>query len=308
MKQADVNEIKCGETKTMPLLVGSSKKKVGVVKVSNDEENLYLTVKADDNMYMKKVYFNIGAKEDIPFFSNGFPNLYKFNYKAFPYYFGGQKKATYVIPLSSINLDCFEIVAYAKVFSKRSWCYYSAFAYNKERTQEYHYSQYSRCYYFKDWVRSFEYCISDCDDGTLSAYGFCHNEICFSENGFPAIGWVNGPINQKGNAFRLYAKVEGCDYENAIYVGTAYGFYNFDRKDIYVEYNLEDTDYVLVEGSVYIGSTSYPLNGDGEETIDPAEFPYRATGLEGVNRYQFFIENVPDDFYIIPHAVVRLAE
>ena len=171
LTKSDVDDLACGESTTMPLLAGYYKKQVGEVQVTNDGENLYLNFSASDKNYMKKVYLYIGEKGSIPFYSNGFPNLRKFNYKAFPYYYGGTKNATYVIPLSSIDLDCFEIVAYSKVYNSISRCYYSSFAYDSNRTQQYYYSRYSGCYYFRDWVRSFEFCKTSCDDGSMDVFG-----------------------------------------------------------------------------------------------------------------------------------------
>ena len=59
--------------------------------------------------------------------------------------------------------------------------------------------------------------------------------------------------------------------------------------------------------SVAIGAKSQVL-GDIQVISQLKEAYRKAVDLGGVNRYQFFIEDVPDDFYIIPHAVVKLAE
>lgn len=224
LKPSDVtpDDIKnCGETTTLPLLVGSRKKNVGEVTVSNDGENLYLTFTANSRKLMKKVYLYIGEKGNIPFYSNGFPNLRKFNYKAFPYYYGGMKKATYVIPLSSINLDCFEIVAYAKIYDKNSRCYYSAFAYDSNRTQEYTYSYYSGCYYYGDWVRSFEYCKQSCEAECIQAYGF-HEACGFCEDNTFTTFLAYTFINSRGDAgvdIELIINPDGCDITNSSEVG-----------------------------------------------------------------------------------------
>ena len=221
LKPKDVDPTVCGDATIQPLLVGSSKKKVGRVTIANDEENIYITVKAGKNKYIAKTYFYIGEKGSIPFYSNGFPNLRKFNYKAFPYYFGGEKKATYVIPLSSINLDCFEIVAYAKVYDAYSNCYYSAFAYDKERTQEYSYSYYTGCYYFGDWVRSFEYCKQTCEVPCVQAYGF-HEKCAFCENDvlgtFLAYLFIDSN-GEKGFEVELNTNPNGCDVSNSPIIG-----------------------------------------------------------------------------------------
>ncbi len=301
LKQTDVDEIKCGDTKEMPLLVGSRKKKVGVVKVSNDDENLYLTVKANDQKYLKKVYFYIGEKESIPFYSNGYPKLYKFDYKAFPYYYGGQKKATYIIPLSSIDTECFEIVAYAKVFDRNSWCYYSAFAYDASRTQEYTYSYYTGCYYFKEWVRSFEYCTKPCTNEII-AHGFKkknpEHSYCFTTDGFSDWGWTNNlgtfELRFELNRFRVPLFIDGatCDESDAKEIGYA-------RVEVYsemvngveellvdIKYVMSDAHYVFDEVNLYIGTDKYPKDANGDDTIDPAYYDYHQD-LEGVTDYIF---------------------
>ena len=286
----------CGDAKVVDLIAGQHIN-VGTVTVSNDEENLYVTYETSGDWYLTETHVYVGDEADIPYNGAGNPR-----FGHFPYSESHNNLTSYTYSISLEGLDdCFAVVTHGVVDKIVNG--------DVVERGETAFGCGDKEFPGRRWGCYFDYCKQECEEeDDLEAYGFCHNEICFSESGFPAIGWVNGPINQKGNAFRLYAKVEGCDYENAIYVGTAYGFYNFDRKDIYVSYNLEDTNYVLTDASVYIGSTSFPLNGDGEASIDPEDFPYRALDLGGVNRYQFFIEDVPDDFYIIPHAVVKLAE
>lgn len=312
LNQTKVNEIKCGETKRIPLLVGARKKQVGVVKVSNDEENLYLTVKAGDSKYLKKVYFNIGAKEDIPFYSNGYPNLYKFNYKAFPYYFGGQKKATYVIPLSSIDSNCFEIVAYAKVFDKSSWCYYSAFGYDANLTQKYSYSSYSGCYYFKDWVRSFEYCKNDCTP-TYPTYAVCDGtKRCFTEDGFTNWGWTNGPYYERFG-FALYANAENCDEEQGVQVGQMSFRYDHVTRTGTLRF-VTYAPYILKSTYAYVGAEKYPLDANGEASNLPSDYPFQHINLvdDGSPTVDVIelkdIDDPGTGFYVIGYADVVKSE
>ncbi len=270
----------CGDVRTMPLLVGSRKKQVGEVNVSNDKENLYLTFKADDYKYMKKVYLYIGEKVNIPFYSNGFPNLRKFNYKAFPYYYGGQKEATYVIPLSSIDLDCFEIVAYAKIFDKRSWCYYSSFTYDNDLTQKYYYSYYSGCYYFKDWVRSFEYCKHKCiqaqayalwnDGGDLN-----NNTECIdNESGLTFVSKAAYGFLTSQNYFLVYlfTNTDGCDITDADKIGfIKVSLTNENTGELTIKQYFYNDAYKLEESKLYLGHNPTPSMSDYETiTYSPA--------------------------------------
>ncbi len=283
----DVKALACGETKVMPLLVGSRKKRVGRVEVSNDDENLYLTFRANKSRYMKKVYLYIGEKGQIPFYSNGFPNLRKFNYKAFPYYYGGSKKATYVIPLSSINLDCFEIVAYSKIFDKKSNCFYSAFAYNKNRTQKYSYSGYSGCYYYQDWVRSFEYCTQKCKAECVQAYGF-HEECGFCENDVFNTFLAYTFINSRGDAgvnIELITNVNGCDISGSTEVGHINVSAASDTK-LKIEYQVE-AGYEMCELSFSYGTGRFntPNNFSQQFDTPTTTFSFEIDRLAGANIY-----------------------
>ncbi|MBQ4822381.1 hypothetical protein [Aquimarina sp. MMG016] len=287
LKQRDVDSIKCGDSKTLPLLVGSYKKKVGRVTVSNDGENLYVTFKANRNRYMKKVYLYIGEKTGIPFYSNGFPKLREFNFKAFPYYYGGMKKATYVIPLSSINLDCFEIVAYSKVYDKKSRCYYSAFAYNKNLTQGYSYSGYSGCYYYDDWVRSFEYCVQKCEAECVQAYGF-HEECGFCENDvfntFLAYAFIdrNGPA---GFNIELITNPDGCDISNSTEVGH-FNVAAASETTLKIEYQV-NAGYEMCEIDFNYGTSRLNTPNNYSKVFDTpvTTFSFEIERLSGANIY-----------------------
>ncbi|MDH7447113.1 hypothetical protein [Aquimarina sp. 2201CG14-23] len=287
MKKSDVDAIACGEVTIRPLLVGANKKRVGRVEVANDGENLYLTFRANRHRYMKKVYLYIGAKEDAPFYSNGFPNLYEFNYKAFPYYYGGKKKATYVIPLSSINLDCFEIIAYSKIYDKDSGCYYSAFAYDKNLTQEYSYANNSGCYYFEDWVRSFEYCVKSCEPECIQTYGYhetcgvCENDLF---NTFLAYTFINnnGPA---GFNIELITNANGCDITNSTEVGHI-NVAAIDDTKLKIEYKVND-GYEMCELSFNYGSVKFDTpNNYSQQFITPTKVhTFEIDRLPGANIY-----------------------
>ena len=281
----DVKAAGCGETKVIPLLVGSQKKRVGRVEVTNDGENLYLFFKANKSRYMKKVYLYIGEKGQIPFYSNGFPNLRKFNYKAFPYYFGGTKKAAYVIPLSSINLDCFEIVAYSKIYDADSKCFYSAFAYNKNLTQEYGYSYYSGCYYYREWVRSFEYCVKSCAPECVKAYGF-HEECGFCENDVFNTFLAYVFIDSRGDAgfnIELITNPNGCDISTSTEVGHINVSSVSDTR-LKIEYSV-NPGYEMCEINFNYGTGRFNTPNNFSEQFDTptTSFSFEIDKLSGAN-------------------------
>lgn len=265
---SDVDIEACGNTTTMPLLVGSRKLQVGNVTVSNDGENLYLNFEANSRNLMKKVYLYIGAKENIPFYSNGFPNLRKFNYKAFPYYYGGMSKATYVIPLSSIDLDCFEIIAYSKVYNKDSRCYYTAFAYNKNLTQGYSYSYYSNCYYYGEWVRSFEYCKQKCEVACTSAYGY-HEQCGFCEDNvfytFLAYSFIDAK-GADGFSIELITNLDGCDTTNSEEIGYI-NIASVSDTTLKIEYQV-NAGYEMCELSFSYGTTKNSITTNYSKQFD----------------------------------------
>ncbi len=265
---SDVDVEACGETTTMPLLVGTRKLEVGSVTVSNDGENLYLNFEANDRNLMKKVYLYIGAKENIPFYSNGFPNLRKFNYKAFPYYYGGMKKATYVIPLSSIDLDCFEIVAYSKVYNKDSRCYYTSFAYDKTLDQQYSYYGWWSCVYYGDWVRSFSYCKQECKVECIQAYGF-HAACGFCENNVFTTFLAHTFINSKGDEgvdIELLINPDGCDITNSSDVGHI-NIASISDTKLKIEYQL-NTGYEMCGLSFGYGGSKTSITSEYSKQFD----------------------------------------
>lgn len=286
-KQPDVDALKCGESITMPLLVGSTKKRVGKVVVSNDGENLYLTFRANQERYMKKIYLYIGEKQNIPFYSNGFPNLQAFNYKAFPYYFGGMKNATYVIPLSSVNLDCFEIVAYAKVYDKESGCFYSAFAYDSANTQQYTYSYYTGCYYYGEWVRSFNYCLQSCAPDCVQAYGYhedcgiCENDVL---NTFLAYSFIdrNG---EAGFDIELITNTNGCDIDNSTEVGIM-NIAEAGPDKLKIEYNTI-AGYAICQINFNYGSSRFNTPNNYSQQFDTpvTSYSFEIDRLSGANIY-----------------------
>lgn len=224
----DVDELSCGTSTTLPILLNCNKKQVGELQVSNDDEYLYLTFEAGNNRwYMNSLYLQIGDKKDIPFCSNGYPNLRKFNYRAYPYYYGGTKHAVYKIPLSKINLDTFEIVAYAKMYDSYYGNYYSSFTYDASRTQKYYYSYYYG-YYYGEWVRSFEYCVQACCEPAYAYHegcGFCsvgNNETLYTNKlAFGSlVGWNFILID-------LYKGLEDCDVSK----GTRIGYLKVEVED-----------------------------------------------------------------------------
>ncbi|WP_109438966.1 hypothetical protein [Aquimarina sp. AU119] len=278
----------CGQTTTMPLLVGSRKIEVGNVNVSNDEENLYLTFKANSNYLMKKVYLYIGAKQNIPFYSNGFPNLRKFNYKAFPYYFGGMKEATYVIPLSSIELDCFEIVAYSKIYSKKSNCFYTSFAYDQTLDQEYtYYNHYYGCVYYGDWIRSFEYCKQTCKADCTEVYGY-HEDCGICENGNLNTFFAYSFLDRRGEAgvdVELITSPEGCDITNSEEVGHI-NISSISETKLKIEYQLS-TGYEMCELSFSYGISRFntPNNYSQQFDTPTTSYSFEIDKLTGANIY-----------------------
>ncbi|WP_108867922.1 hypothetical protein [Aquimarina aquimarini] len=285
LTQTDVDSIACGNITKMPLLVGSRKQKVGHVTVSNDGENLYLTFKAKRRNLMKKVYLYIGAKDNIPFYSNGFPNLRKFNYKAFPYYYGGTKEATYIIPLSSIDLDCFEIVAYAKIYNKDSRCFYTSFAYDQERTQQYNY--YYGCIHYGTWVRSFEYCKQQCQDPCIQAYGY-HEECGLCENDVFNTFFAYTFLDNRGTAgvnVEILINPNGCDITNSQEVGHL-NISSISESKLRIEYQL-NSGYEMCELNFNYGISRFdtPNNYSQQFSMPTTSHAFEIEKLTGANIY-----------------------
>lgn len=299
LQDEDVEKLACGNSKTMPILVSCNKTKVGEVKVSNDDENLYLTFSANKRWEMDMIFLNISAKNDIPFYSNGFPNLSKFNYRAYPYYYGGSEKAVYKIPLSKINLDTFEVVAYAKVYDTYYQRCYSSFAYDSNLTQKYYYSYYHG-YYYGDWVRSFEYNKEDCNQYKyLEIFGrkFSNSNtkcIDIDINGKKLKGWsswipLRNILNSKSRIdLELFKTNNNCSIENTPYIGRFEILdYNTSSKDLTLAYYMYNYE---LGGENPRTTNKYKMITEIKFYIGPEEFPFDENGnyKPGISEVNFY--------------------
>ncbi|MEK6650109.1 MAG: hypothetical protein AABY75_03975, partial [Bacteroidota bacterium] len=123
--------------------------------------------------------------------------------------------------------------------------------------------------------------VIDCDrpaSVTHRAFAFSvDNAFCFSDYGFAPEGWTNFIADQGTYTHFLYADATQCDGSNGTEVGKVTLVYDGSTATVTFE---TIAPYVLTKTAVYAGSTDLPLNGVGDPTVDPNEFPY----IHGLSR------------------------
>ncbi len=120
------------------------------------------------------------------------------------------------------------------------------------------------------------------------------------DDGFADWGWSNGPIAPgTSTTYPVYAAVGGCDPSEGTYVGDLAVSYDGSTATISFD---RVGDIVLDEEQLYIGSTPLPLDGDGELTVTPADFPIVAD-LDGAAQTTNTVTGLSGDINIVYHAV-----
>lgn len=128
--------------------------------------------------------------------------------------------------------------------------------------------------------------------------------FCFLDEGFNRWGWTNGPFNEEITTLDLMAAAGQCDLEKGEFAGRVSVTKKADNSAIVRFYKLNTSPFVFHETHLYIGSEKFPLTKKGKETVAPGQFPYKHTGLGGLTIDTYRLDFIPDNFYIIAHAVV----
>ncbi len=291
----------------------------GTGEIGNDEEKLYLSIKAPEGYTIRHYLGYIGSVEH--FISSGAgSDLSNGEAHVEPQYFnipkvtltGGETYVELEFLLADLPQpqpgDCF-LVAFVGNFTSNGedtqwgWATYSS-------------SQKSDSYYMY-------YCPEECEEPELeceTVFAYNPNEpngICFSEfnkktgnynpNGpanknFSRWGWTN-EISQGSYDFEVWAGAGQCNFSKGTLVGNLHIEYSGTTAT--VTYDMFN-GFVLDETHLYIGDEPIPTGNNGKATVAPGQYPYSdgdATTVED-NLVVYEINNLPDDgIWVVAHGV-----
>ena len=153
-------------------------------------------------------------------------------------------------------------------------------------------------------------------NGCMDAYAFDKknqgNAICFYED-FNSWGWTNYiGVNEQhteplGITYRypIFASAFQCDYENSMEVGyLQIHISGGDGRPVAnVTVSLTNSDLMIEEFNFFVGESPYPLDQNGRESINTADFDI---SLSGLNTSSYSINNIEwyDASYFISHIKV----
>jgi len=313
LSKSQIQEMSCGETTVVSLIAGQHID-VGTVSVSNDETYLYVTYETTGDWYLTETHLYVGAESDIPLSGGGNPKMGHFPYSD-PH--GITQSYTYQVDLSTLD-DTFVVIAHAvvdKIVNGETII--------SEETGYGCIDENTEWFPGKRWGCYFEYTKQECEEEECKdVYGYLryddHN-TCFLDNGLSNFGWssrisdFDKRLEHNNLRIQLFADVESCDIVNAMEVGyiviTVYSESTDDGEQQYVDvkYYITDSNYVLDEVNLYLGTDILPQDSNGNSTSLPSDYEYHQE-LDGVNYYKFAKIPRPGELgetvYITPHAKI----
>jgi hypothetical protein len=135
-----------------PLMAGQSIN-VGLVTVTNDETNVYVTYQTSGSYLVKKTHLFVGSCDDIPVNNSGNPRIGQYPYQTT--HGIGVASYTYTIPRSSLPAGCLCVSAHAEVV-----------AYNAAGTVIFSQTGWGFGEQINDggsWAMKFDYCQQECE-------------------------------------------------------------------------------------------------------------------------------------------------
>jgi hypothetical protein len=144
---------------------------------------------------------------------------------------------------------------------------------------------------------------------------------CFRNDGFNRWGWVNYIPEPGTYELEMYRGAGRCDLSKGTYVGTVTVHYgdgatvNIGGNDYVVAAGkvvvtfdlLDDPQYVMSEGHVWLDCDKFPTTKNGSPTVAPGQYNFNATELSETNTKNVYSTPAVDadgGFYFIAHAVV----
>ena len=285
----------------------------GSVTVSNDEDYLYVKVysKAGFQNVSENIKMWIGlSPPDRRPPSGQFP--YKVTETGDTHIF---KIALETLPGASVDDECgkqYVIIVHGDVLTEEG---------NSGSGE----TAYGGCELTGDqpWWAYMDYKTQCCEE-TMDAFAYkvlnpVHS-FCFADDNFNTWGWSNELLSFDWRAkynplsIPIFVNGQGCDYKDAIEIGYVMVkvipiYPESGGKEFYVRLNyvLTDSDYMIKEANLHIGTDKYPLF-NGAPSVDPDSFKYQNGNLN-VSQFDFTQIDWPtvdstENVFIIPHLKV----
>ncbi len=147
--------------------------------------------------------------------------------------------------------------------------------------------------------------VAECE----TAYAYSVGGTCFlggdfdgdgNDDGHANWGWSIGPVAPNTTTeWPVYAAVGGCDPTNGTHVGNL--SIDYDGSSASVTFNRVGT-VTLDEEQIYIGSGALPLDANGDQSVNPADFPL-AFDLDDAESTTNVVANLSGDIHVIYHAL-----
>lgn len=293
------------------------------VDTNNDlvDDALKITFQTANGWELMETHFYVGASlTDLPVNKSGNPQPGQFPLKSGPV--TGQTSYTITIPFSDIGFGCpntktedYFVAAHASLRKPNglgSFQYESGWGDGLRLVQRGSWAMYNMIFITCDVNTPPNPATTETAfafDGDQS--GCFQNFSEFLENS-NRWGWTNGPYSPGTYKFPIYAGAGLCDLTKGIMVG--YLIVSYSGSTANFSYQLTGINsstglpYTLREVHLYAGAGQFPViqNGAqaGQYTIAPGKFPNKAGSLTG-QTYNFTVNNLSGEVYIIAHAVVH---
>ena len=286
--------------------------------MSNDEANLYVTYTAVDPWWLSETHLHVADSEaGIPQNRKGNPVPGNFQYSrtSEPVL----REDTYTIPKADLSLDdnnSVTVAAHAVVVQLD--------ASGNVIASETGWADGPRFVDRGSWATYFQYQWQQCNtgggngEGTETAFAFGDDPYaaCFIgadfegdgvDDGFNRWGWSNGTLSAGTYTFEIYAGAGQCDRSKGTLVGTL--SIDYDGSTATVTFDMTETDattgvpYNLVETHLYVGSKPLAIDGNGNYTVAPGQYPTIHDELANVSSDSYTV-TVSGDIYVVAHATV----
>lgn len=281
LTKSQIMDMSCGEPTIMTLYAGQYMD-VGTVTVSNDENNLYVTYEVTGEWWLNETHLYVGCEGTTPPLNKSENPVIG----DFPFHgeHGNVKNYSFEIPLSEFDCatDCFVISTHATVVKldneENIIQDETAFGCGDDSTP----------FPGKRWGCYFDYCLEDCEDDCIDAFGRKNSEpfrTCLSMNidGNNKWGWSNKLPYYFLNTYpdyglEIYSNIgDGdCDITGNNYLGFVVITPADNGAEINIQYMLNtNSQYEISEVNLYVGPKENPFEDDGitfKENIDGSNF------------------------------------
>lgn len=291
------------------VIYGGKTIEVGVLTVSNDEENIFVTYDlTGTNWYLAETHLFVGHVDDLPLNRPGNPVI-----GSFPFASNHDEEQLFTYTLSRTDFDdCFAVAAHAVVEQLDEN--------GNKISEETAFADGGTQFPGKRWGWYLaEYCVEECEDPKEPCVGaFIHFSAttypnvsnCFTNYGFDTYGWTNGPIDAAAllalpGTSCMHSDLIFCPDNCSVTEESIVGAVSIEALSLYegldIIFESLKPGYTLKETYLYVGAEPFPIV-NGNYSINPEDFTYSHLNLNGAttDRYKFATSG---EVYIILYAV-----